>query len=72
VQVWVCCLALLQQFVLRCRRFDKTYDRLLEEKIVAGISLEPYYPELEHHYLFCVTETKSKADLDLLVKEIAS
>jgi glycine dehydrogenase subunit 1 len=52
--------------------FDKTYDRLLEEKIVAGISLETYYPELEHHYLFCVTETKSKADLDLLVKEIAS
>ena len=50
--------------------FDKTYDRLLEEKIVAGISLETYYPELENHYLFCVTETKSKDDMDLLVKEM--
>ena len=52
--------------------FEKTYDRLLEKKIVAGFSLETYYPELENHYLFCVTETKSKDDMDLLVKEIAS
>jgi len=52
--------------------FEKTYSRLLEEKIVAGVSLETYYPELKNHYLFCVTETKSKEDMDLLVKEIAS
>jgi glycine dehydrogenase subunit 1 len=52
--------------------FEKTYSRLLEEKIVAGVSLETYYPELKNHYLFCVTETKSREDMDLLVKELRS
>ena len=52
--------------------FEKTYSRLLEEKIVAGVSLGTYYPELKNHYLVCVTETKSKEDMDLLVKEIVS
>ncbi len=52
--------------------FEKTFARLLEKKIVAGLSLKTYYPELKSHYLFCVTETKSKEDMDLLVKEIAS
>jgi glycine dehydrogenase subunit 1 len=52
--------------------FEKTYERLQEKKIVAGLSLETYYPELKNHYLFCATETKSKVDMDRLVKEIAS
>jgi len=52
--------------------FEKNYSRLLAEKIVAGVSLETYYPELKNHHLFCVTETKSKEDMDLLVKEIVS
>jgi glycine dehydrogenase subunit 1 len=52
--------------------FERTYSRLLEKKIVAGVALETYYPELKNHYLLCVTETKSKEDMDLLVREIAS
>jgi len=52
--------------------YEKNYARLLEKKIVAGLPLESYYPELKHHYLFCVTETKSKEEMDLLMKEIAS
>jgi glycine dehydrogenase subunit 1 len=52
--------------------FETTFARLLAKKIVAGLSLEPYYPELKNHYLFCVTETKSKEDMDRLVKEIIS
>ena len=52
--------------------FERTFGSLLEKKIVAGLSLETYYPELKNHYLFCVTETKSKEDMDLLVKEMAS
>jgi glycine dehydrogenase subunit 1 len=48
------------------------YDRLLKKKIVAGLDLAPYYPELENHYLFCVTETKSKEELDQLVQEMTS
>jgi glycine dehydrogenase subunit 1 len=52
--------------------FDKTHKRLLKKKTVAGLCLEPFYPKLRNHYLFCVTETKSKEDMDRLVKEIAS
>ena len=35
--------------------FDVTYQRLLEKKTVAGLSLAPYYPGLVNHYLLCVT-----------------
>ena len=51
---------------------EKTYERLIEKKMVAGFSLETYYPELKNHYLFCVTETKSKDDMDRLVTELVS
>ena len=50
----------------------RTSARLLEKKIVAGVPLEGYYPELPHHYLMCVTETKTRTDMDTLVREVAS
>jgi glycine dehydrogenase subunit 1 len=52
--------------------FESTYRRLLEKKIVAGLSLATYYPELSNHYLMCVTETRSKEDMDALVSEVKS
>jgi glycine dehydrogenase subunit 1 len=52
--------------------FEAIYKRLLEKKIVAGLSLAPYYPELSSHYLLCVTETRSKDDMDALVREVKS
>ena len=48
--------------------FEKTHERLIADKIVAGLPLECYYPELANHYLLCVTETISKEDMDQLVK----
>ncbi len=50
--------------------FDTTYQDLLQKKIMAGLPLECYYPELPHHYLLCVTETISKEDMDRLVGAI--
>jgi glycine dehydrogenase subunit 1 len=50
--------------------FDATYQDLLQKRIMAGLPLECYYPELAHHYLLCVTETTTKEDMDTLVKEI--
>jgi glycine dehydrogenase subunit 1 len=50
--------------------FDKTYQRLTAEKIIAGLPLECYYPELANHYLLCVTETISKQDMDMLVQKL--
>ena len=52
--------------------FQATYERLLEKKIVAGLPLAPYYPELANHYLLCVTETRSKEDMDAFVREVTS
>lgn len=50
--------------------FEMVYKRLLDQKIVMGLALGPYYPALSNHYLICVTETKSKADLNALLKEV--
>jgi glycine dehydrogenase subunit 1 len=50
----------------------RLYSQLIDKKIIAGLALDKYYPELENRYLLCVTETSSKADLDILVKEMTS
>jgi glycine dehydrogenase subunit 1 len=50
--------------------FQPVYRRLLEKKIVAGLELGRYYPELAGRYLFCVTETLSKEDLDDVAREV--
>jgi glycine dehydrogenase subunit 1 len=50
--------------------FEKTYRRLLKKKMIAGFPLVGFYPELKDHYLLCVTETITKADMDALVQEI--
>jgi glycine dehydrogenase subunit 1 len=52
--------------------FEKKHAALLEKRIVAGLHLKPYYPDLENHYLLCATETLSKGDMDALVKEATS
>ena len=52
--------------------FKSTYNRLLEKNVVAGLPLSRWYPELAHHHLLCVTETRTRADMDLFVKEVAS
>ncbi len=59
------------EFVVEFHKgFEATYRRLLEKKIVAGLSLAPYYPELANHYLLCVTETRSREDMDALVSSL--
>ena len=52
--------------------FEATYQRLLDQKVVAGLPLAPDYAELANHYLLCVTETKSKEDLDTLVSQLSN
>lgn len=48
----------------------KRADLIHTQSIFAGIDLEPYYPELKDHYLFCATEKVSKNDMDQLAKEV--
>lgn len=42
-------------------------ERLLEEKILGGVNLGIYYPELQNHMLFCVTEKRTREEIDRLV-----
>jgi glycine dehydrogenase subunit 1 len=49
-----------------------TYQRLLKKGIVAGLPLDRYYPELAGCHALCVTETKTRADLDDLVRELTT
>ncbi|MCX5822150.1 MAG: aminomethyl-transferring glycine dehydrogenase subunit GcvPA [Deltaproteobacteria bacterium] len=52
--------------------FDAAYRHLLEKRIVAGLSLGGYYPELADHGLLCVTETCSREAMDRLVEEVTA
>ncbi|MFZ7111932.1 MAG: aminomethyl-transferring glycine dehydrogenase subunit GcvPA [Desulfatiglandales bacterium] len=51
---------------------EATYRRLLEKRVMAGLPLEPYHPELKGHYLMCVTEIRSRTDMDELAREVRS
>ena len=52
--------------------FDARYRRLLDRKIVAGLPLGAYYPELADCGLLCVTETCGREEMDRLVREVAT
>ena len=50
--------------------YGPVQKRLMEQKIVAGVSLAKYYPGFDNRYLFCVTETASKEVLDTVISEV--
>ncbi|MBW2653714.1 MAG: aminomethyl-transferring glycine dehydrogenase subunit GcvPA [Deltaproteobacteria bacterium] len=60
------------EFILKAPAgFKQKRIGLIKNKyIFAGICLDPFYPELKGHYLFCATETVSKNDIDQLAKEV--
>lgn len=51
---------------------EAVHRRLSQKKILAGLSLEGWYPDLAGHYLLCVTETSTRSDMDRLIAEIRS
>ena len=53
------------EFVLRTPiEPERILEKLREEKILGGLSLEKYYPELNHHLLVTVTEMLTKEEID--------
>ena len=62
------------EFVLKAPAgFEAKRAQLINDScIFAGIPLESCYPEMKDHYLFCATETVSKATIDQLAKEVQS
>jgi glycine dehydrogenase subunit 1 len=51
--------------------FAAKREALKARKILAGFPLESWYPAMKDAWLFGVTETKTKADIDALLKELA-
>jgi glycine dehydrogenase subunit 1 len=59
------------EFVVRTPRPAKqVLNRLLEKKIVGGLSLDRYYPDVDDSMLVCVTETTKKEAIDKLVSAL--
>jgi glycine cleavage system P protein (glycine dehydrogenase) subunit 1 len=53
------------EFTIRVpRHADRLLAALRDEKIIGGLSLERFYPELKDHLLVACTETARRADLD--------
>jgi glycine dehydrogenase subunit 1 len=42
-------------------------EKLLEQKIIGGLDLGRFYPELKDHMLLCVTERRTRGEIDTLV-----
>ncbi|MFA5975550.1 MAG: aminomethyl-transferring glycine dehydrogenase subunit GcvPA [Elusimicrobiota bacterium] len=59
------------EFVLQTKIPAETLQQaLLARGIVGGLPLKKWYPELEFSSLWCVTETKTKDDIDQLAKTL--
>ena len=47
---------------------DAVNDKLLEKKIIGGLALTKFYPELKNAMLLCATEMTKRADMDALAE----
>ena len=58
------------EFVLKCKDGESTLKRLLERGFFGGIPLEKFYPELKDHVLICVTERRTREELDSFINAL--
>lgn len=57
-----------KEFVIKTQRsVSEVNEALLEKKIIGGLDLGQYYPELAGYMLLCVTEKRTKQEIDALV-----
>jgi glycine dehydrogenase subunit 1 len=57
------------EFVIKTEKnIEDIEKKLLENKIIGPLALKNFYPELSDCLLFCVTETKTKEDIDKLIE----
>ncbi|NIQ03460.1 MAG: aminomethyl-transferring glycine dehydrogenase subunit GcvPA, partial [Nitrospinaceae bacterium] len=59
------------EFVLECPQDAKTVQNaLLEDKILAGLDLGRFYPEMPNALLLCVTEMNTQEEMDRLAEKL--
>jgi glycine dehydrogenase subunit 1 len=60
------------EFVVRGKQLDDIMHRCSERRIIPGISLARWYPELPDCLLVCVTEMNDREGIDRLVRAISN
>lgn len=56
-----------KEFVVKASHTSERINKwLLENKVIGGLDLGIFYPELENHLLFCTTEKRTKQEMDTL------
>lgn len=60
------------EFVAKVPKPDDLNAKLLEKKIIGGVPLGRFYPELADSMLLCCTEMNKRADMDALAEAFAS
>ncbi|MDR3589025.1 MAG: aminomethyl-transferring glycine dehydrogenase subunit GcvPA [Negativicutes bacterium] len=62
-----------KEFVVRCARpAAEVNAALLKHSIIGGLDLGRYYPELKNCLLLCVTENRTRSEIDRLVGEMGA
>ncbi len=56
------------EFVVKAKGLDRRLSRFTAEKIIPGIPLSRWYPELDETLLICVTEMNEREEIDRLVR----
>jgi len=59
------------EFVLRADNLDDLFKRCAAEKIVPGVALGQWYPEIKGGLLICVTEMNEREEIERLVRTIS-
>jgi glycine dehydrogenase subunit 1 len=61
------------EFVLQIeKKPEKVLEKLKKEKILGGLPLGTFYPELDHHLLITVTEMNKKEEIDRWAEALES
>ena len=60
------------EFVVRGKQLDEIMRRCAERRIIPGISLVKWYPELPDCLLVCVTEMNDREGIDRLVRAVSN
>ncbi len=59
------------EFVISCPKpSEEILSGLADKKIIGGLPLSRFFPEMKNEILICVTETTTKAEIDSLVEAL--
>jgi len=64
------CGRFFNEFVAKVENPEALNKTLLRKKIIGGLPLGRFYPELSDSMLFCATETSHKVEMDLVVQAV--